>query len=173
METFPYYVEDFNTDALGIVEGYQLVQDHDPFAVLPEILAETNNPEIHGLLQAGNPDMSEDEEPPSEEWIQSSEGDYFYTDGQGNVYPIEREGTMEDDNVGWPSTPQLSSSEFSHEGEVVDEARDGDANESYIMYHEVQHWSPAPGIGIHPVDVAGPFPALSPLDGAPFGDGGG
>jgi hypothetical protein len=148
------------------------VQDHDPFAVLPEILAETNYPEMHGLLQVGEPYLSEDEETPAEEWTHSSEGDYFYTDGQGNVYPIDREGAAEDDNVAW-STPQLASSEFSHEEKVVEEERDGDANESYIMYHEVQHWSPAPGIRIHPVDVAGPFPALSTLDGAPFGDGGG
>lgn len=157
-ETSTYYFTESNNDAPVTVEDYELVAEHNPSAVLPEISVGPNY-------------LSEDEEPPSEDWTHSSEGDYFYTDGQGNVYPIEREGLVEDDNAAWISAPQIASSEFSHEEEAMEEGRDGNANESYIMYHEVQHWSPAPGSHIHPADVAGPFQTLSPLD-APFDDWG-
>lgn len=157
-ETSTEYFNNFNNGALVTVDDYELVAEHNPSAALPEV-------------SVGPHYLSEDEEPPSEEGTHSSEGDYFYTDGQGNVYPIEREGLVEDGNAAWPSTPQLASSEFSHGEEVREERRDGNANESYIMYHEVQHWSPAPGSHIHPADVSGPFQTLSPLD-APFDDWG-
>ncbi|KAG7285220.1 hypothetical protein NEMBOFW57_009841 [Staphylotrichum longicolle] len=105
-ETSTEYFNDVINNALVSVDDYELVAEHKPSAVLPEV-------------SVGPHYLSEDEEPPSEEGTHSSEGDYFYTDGQGNVYPIQREGLVEDDTAAWPSTPQLASSELSHGEETL------------------------------------------------------
>jgi hypothetical protein len=87
----------------------------------------------------------EDEDP--REWNQSSEGDYFYTDGQGNVYPIDRLEVHENDYFAeWQSTYEddFSGIDEEYPEEEFEEQDDISVNEeTYIMYHEVQqHWAP-------------------------------
>ncbi|KAK4038692.1 hypothetical protein C8A01DRAFT_47716 [Parachaetomium inaequale] len=167
----PVYVDDFDFDsgALVAMENYGLVADHDQYAVFPETLPGPDYPELGALGQAGESYMAEGGEPASDEWTHSSEGDYFYTDGQGNVYPIEREAVSEDDQINWPSTPQLVGSDgFSQQpDEETEEYWIGGANQTYIMYHE--DWSPDPGVYIRADDAADqqflrPHPDDAPLD---------
>ncbi len=165
-ETLPHYLDDLDSEALIFAENYGLIdQDNSPYDVLLELSPESSYPEVAGQLPVEKPYMLEDGEPSSDDWTRSSEGDYFYTDGQGNVYPVERQEIPEDEPADWPSTPQLVDSEgFDHEEDEGEVPWDEGVNEAYIMYHEVQHWSAVPGVQIHPVDGAGRFPPLPPLD---------
>jgi hypothetical protein len=168
LETPSWYIDDFGSGGL-IVEDFELAADHDPYDALPEVLDDPDHLELGDLLQV-EPYMSEDAEFPPDEWTGSSEGDYFYTDGQGNVYPIERQAAPEDDQVDWPSTPQLLNSEgLDHTvDENQEEDWDGGGHQTYIMYDEMQHWPPTPGVHIHARDDQ-PYQLPHPDDG-PFRD---
>ncbi|KAK4154257.1 hypothetical protein C8A00DRAFT_42920 [Chaetomidium leptoderma] len=172
LETSPHCMEDFDSNVLIDREDYELVAEpDDDYSGLPEVLPELNHHEAGSFLQTGEFRVSEERELSLDEWTHSSEGDYFYTDGQGNVYPVDREAVPEDGRIDWPSTPQLLNSEvFSHEEEEeeVEVLWDGDANQTYIMYHEVQPWPPLPEAHIHAEDAAGQLRSLPHLDDAPF-----
>jgi hypothetical protein len=168
----PVYADDFDFDSgvLVAMENYDLVADHDQYPMFPELLPGPDYPEIEALAQVGESYMSEDEQPAPDEWTHSSEGDYFYTDGQGNVYPIEREAVSEDDQMDWPSTPQLVGADGSSQqpDEETEEYWIGGANRTYIMYHE--DWSPDPGVHNH-ADDDGDQPFLRRYtDDAPLSD---
>lgn len=163
----PYYIDDLDDNDLVDTESYDLMVDYDSYATLPEVLPGPIHPEIGSPLQAGESRMLDDGEPSTDQWTHSSEGDYFYTDGQGNVYPIERQTGPEADQIDWPSDPQLGGSgEFYHEDEdELEEHWDRSANQAYIMYHEAQHWPPAAGVHMHSEDVPDqPFPLPQPDD---------
>ncbi|KAL2019134.1 hypothetical protein VTK56DRAFT_10085 [Thermocarpiscus australiensis] len=61
------------------------------------------------------PDISEDaivsfevdDGGPPSDLTNSSEADYFYTDGHGNIYPIDSHALPEPDEVAWPPDQQL------------------------------------------------------------------
>ena len=172
-ETFPHYIDNFDSESLIFAGNHDLTEHNDPYDVLPEGSDESNYLEVASLLPTEQPYMLEDGEPSSDDWTHSSEGDYFYTDGQGNVYPVERQEVPEDEPADWPLTPQLVDSEgFDHEEDEGEASWDESVNEAYIMYHEVQHWSAVPGVQIHAVDGAGRFPPLPPPDDEPFDDWG-
>jgi hypothetical protein len=168
LETTLWYLDDFGSDAL-VMEDLELVADNDPYDALPGVLDEPDDLEMGNFLPV-EPYTLEGADFPSDEWAASSEGDYFYTDGQGNVYPIEKQAAPEDDQVDWPSTPQLLSSEGLDHGKNEDpeEHWGGGENQTYIMYHEVQHWSPMPGFHICAQDDQ-PYRPPHPDD-APFRD---
>ena len=173
VETLPHYTDDFDSETLIFGGDYDLTEQDDPYAVLPGVSDESSYLEVAGLLPIEQPYMLEDGEPSSDNWTHSSEGDYFYTDGQGNVYPVERQEAPDDEQADWPSTPQLVDSEgFDHAEDEGDVPWDESVNEAYIMYHEVQHWSAVPGVQIHAVDGPGRFPPLPPPDDEPLNDWG-
>ena len=152
-------------------ENYDLVADYGHDWALPGAFVELDQPDV-GFLPTPQPYMHGDgEEPLSDELTPSSEGDYFYTDGQGNVYSVERHDVPDDHRhhrLEWPSSPQPAPSEgFTDEEDVEVEDWDPSPDETYIMYHEVQHWPPEPGAPIHAVD-AGHF--LLPPPPHPNGD---
>jgi hypothetical protein len=151
------YIDDLDDTAFAVMESYDLAVDHDPYVTLPEVLPGPIHPEAGSPLQPGELRMLEEGAPPSDEWTHSSEGDYFYTDGQGNVYPIERQAVPEADQIEWTLDPQFpNSDEFYHEDE--DELEDRGASQTYIMYHEAQHWPP-----MHAENVPDqPFPLPHP-----------
>jgi hypothetical protein len=143
------------------MEYYELMAGQDPYIELPgEVLDDPDFPESHGLPHINEPDGVDDSELSSDDWTDSSEADYFYTDGHGNVYPVETHAVPETDEVGWLSTPQLVESEGFNHGEM-EIYGDENANQTYIMYHEVQQWCPASGALR---DAAGQAWPLSHLD---------
>lgn len=173
IETLPHYIDDFESEGPIFAGKNDLTEHDEPYDVLPGVSDESNYLEPVGLLPTEQPYMLEDGEPSSDDWTRSSEGDYFYTDGQGNMYPVERQEAPEDEQADWPSTPQLVDSEaFDHAEDEGEAPWDESVNEAYVMYHEVQHWSAVPGVQIHPVDGAGRFPPLLPLDNEPLDDWG-
>ncbi len=173
-DILPHYPDDFNNDAFVLAEDYDMGTSYDSYPGLPKAPIWPDDIETAVPLQASESGWSEDEKPPSDEWTHSSEGDYFYADGQGNVYPVEKHEVPEDENAGWSPTSQFTGSERFDCEENEDEQGPWDegANEGYIMYHEVQHWPSAPGAHIHAVDGAGQFTLLPSLDDEPFDDWG-
>ena len=150
-----------SNDALVDMEYYELMADQDPYIELPgEVLDDPDFPESHGLPHINEPYGVDDGELSSDDWTNNSEADYFYTDGHGNVYPVETHAVPEADEVGWLSTPQpVESGGFNHgEMEIYG---DENVNQRYIMYHEVQQWCPTSGAL---QDAAGQAWPLSHLD---------
>jgi hypothetical protein len=161
------YIDGLDDTALSVMESYDLVADDDPYVTLPEVLPGPVYPEAGSALQPGELHLLEQGGPSSDEWTHSSEGDYFYTDGQGNVYPVERQAVPKADQIEWTSDPQLSdSNEFYHEDEgELEEHWDGGAKQTYIMYHEAQHWPPVAGLHMRAEDVLDqPLPLPYPDD---------
>ncbi|KAK4122693.1 hypothetical protein N657DRAFT_574972 [Parathielavia appendiculata] len=171
LEASPPYIEDFDSDALVTMAHYEPVPNQDPYAALPENQADPDEPVMDDsllVLEPYNPDVGASS---SDGWMRSSEAEYFYTDGQGNVYPIEREIVREDHQIDWPSTPQLlGSDEFDHGNEEdPEEGLDGSINRTYIMYDGGQPWPPLSGVHIHTEDDL-PYPLAPYLGDAPFND---
>lgn len=107
---------------------------------------------------------------PLDDWTASSEGDYFYTDGHGNIYPVGRSDTLEASEVEWPSDTRLTEPDgFGHEIEEELQLQvDENANGRYIMYNEVQYRVPDPGTPDLVLGAAGQSFLRSHLDGAPW-----
>jgi hypothetical protein len=149
------YVDGLDDTALSVMESYDLAADDDPYDTLLEVLPGPVYPEAGSPLQPGELQILEQGGPPSDEWTQSSEGDYFYTDGQGNVYPVERQAVLRADQIEWTSDPQLPDSNgFYHEDEgELEEDWDGGAKQTYIMYHDAQHWPPVAWAHMRAEDV--------------------
>jgi hypothetical protein len=168
--TLTHYVSDFDSSAIISMENNELLVDFDGYSISPEALFEPPHPGADVLPQLGKPSLFDDGVPPADECFSSSEGDYFYTDGKGNVFPIDRHVAQDTDETEWPATPQLINSEgISYEADEVEgEQWDANAHATYIMYHEVQHWPPVPGARIDAEDVAGQPWMLLHLDDAPF-----
>jgi hypothetical protein len=157
------YVDGLDDTALAVMESYDLVADHDPYVTLPEVLPGSLHPEGGSALQPDEFHVLEGG-PSSDEWTHSSEGDYFYTDGQGNVYPVERQAVPEADQIECTLDPQfLNSNEFYHENEdELEEHWDGGANQTYIMYHEAQHWPPMHADNVPDQPFPLPHPGYAP-----------
>ncbi len=162
METPPDCADGSNGDVFDTAENYDLWADYDHDSALLEGFQ--LEPLEIGLLPTPPPYMyGGDEEPLSDGLMPSSEGDYFYTDGQGNIYGVERHDVPQDHQLEWPSSPQHAASEgFTEEEDIEVEDWDPSPNETYIMYHEVQHWPPEPGLHIHAVDAGHFLPPPPP-----------
>jgi hypothetical protein len=169
---FPLSIDDFTNGTFIAAGDYDLVASCDAYTALPKPHLGPDPSGVVGLPQASEADWSEELEPLSDGWTDSSEGDYFYADGQGNVYPVKKQ----DDLADWSPASQLIGSEGlddEEEGEEEDEIPwDEGVNEAYIMYHEVQDWFPEPDDDIHAVDGAGQFALFPTLDDEPFDDWG-
>ncbi|KAK3898491.1 hypothetical protein C8A05DRAFT_47215 [Staphylotrichum tortipilum] len=167
LDTPVYYADEPPGGVFDTAGDYELVADYGHHSALPETFVELDHSEIGHLADSQPYGFEDGEDTPLDELMLSSEGDYFYTDGQGNVYSVERHEVPEDHQIEWQSSPPVASSEgFSDEEDIQVEDWDGSPNEAYIMYHEVQHWPPEPGVHIHAVD-AGHFllpPPLHPDD---------
>ncbi|KAK3297643.1 uncharacterized protein B0H64DRAFT_457970, partial [Chaetomium fimeti] len=152
------------------MESYGLEPDYDPYVVFPGAPFETGHLEIDTLLQMDESYMSSDQVSPSDDWTHSSEGDYFYTDGQGNVYPIEKQENSEGDHsIDWPSASQLVDSDgYSQQhDEDLEELWDQAANQAYIMSYE--DGFPVSGVHTRPNDAINqpflpPYPDDTPHD---------
>ncbi|KAL1839616.1 hypothetical protein VTJ49DRAFT_1319 [Mycothermus thermophilus] len=145
----PHHFDGFSEYHL-VAGEYGTFADDEQELNLPESLSSTIYAN-QNHIQEDEASILEDEGP--SEGMQSSEGDYFYTDGQGNVYEIDKPAVHEDESVAeWPSTPQLGFDvleqedveDFEEEFEEFEESDDG-AEETYIMYDEVEHWAPIQG----------------------------
>ncbi|EAQ86625.1 hypothetical protein CHGG_07878 [Chaetomium globosum CBS 148.51] len=162
------YVDEDGSGTFAAMEGYSLEPDCDPYVAFPGFFPEAAHLGIDAVLQADESYIPAEGVSPPDDWTHSSEGDYFYTDGQGNVYPIERENS-EDDQIDWPPVPQLVDSDGY--GQQQDEEWKGywgqGANQAYIMPHE--DGLPDFGVHIHPDDAANQ-PFLPPYsEDAPLG----
>ena len=163
------YIDGSDDTALSVMGSYDLVADDDPYVTLPEVLPGPVYPEAGSPLQPGELHVLEQGGASSDEWTHSSEGDYFYTDGQGNVYPVERQAVPRADQFEWTSDPQLpDSNEFYHEDEDErEEYWEGGAKQTYIMYHEAQQWTPVAGEHMRAEDVLDRPVSLPSPDDAP------
>ncbi|KAK4142979.1 uncharacterized protein C8A04DRAFT_29379 [Dichotomopilus funicola] len=81
---------------------------------------------------------SDIEAPSSNGVLQSSEGDYFYTDGQGNVIPVEKQDVSEYQPDEWVSPHKLEEcDDFSEDWEEeIEEDVDEVEENGYHMYDE-------------------------------------
>ncbi|KAH6850907.1 hypothetical protein B0I37DRAFT_429233 [Chaetomium sp. MPI-CAGE-AT-0009] len=132
------YLDEDGSKTPTAMEGYGLELDYEPYAIFPGGLLETGHRETDNLLHVDESYIPGDGGLPLEDWTHSSEGDYFYTDGQGNVYPIERQEDSEGDQISWPSAPQLVDSDgySQQQDEDLEELWDQDANQTYIISRE-------------------------------------
>ncbi|GAB1313253.1 hypothetical protein MFIFM68171_03463 [Madurella fahalii] len=125
-----------------LMEGdNQVIVGHDPYADCQQELCDSEFLGVYGCLRADEPYGVEDSEQSTADYTDSSEADYFYADGQGNVYRIGRPDVPDPEAFSCPQDPPFPESHgLSDEGrqEMVVYG-DADANETYIMYHEVQH----------------------------------
>ncbi|KAK4101509.1 hypothetical protein N658DRAFT_425720 [Parathielavia hyrcaniae] len=164
-EMAPPYIEDVGSDAFIIMEHYDPVADHELYAASPETLADPDEPQMDDSLPILEPYMPDNAASSSDGWMRSSEGDYFYTDGYGNVYPVEKEPVPENHQIDWTPTPQLLDSEGLEYGE--DEDAEGGLfvgeNRTYIVHDEGHPWSPSTQLLVHTPDDL-PYP-LAPHPG--------
>jgi len=132
------------------IEDHDFPEGQESYGGSFEVFAEPGLAEIGACEWTSNPYMLGNEAPSSCELTPSSEGEYFYTDGQGNVYPIEREAVAEDVQTDLASTTQPADHDDSNQqqDEEIEGYCFGDPCQAYIMYQEDQ--SP---------DVAGHIPA--------------
>ncbi|KAK4241061.1 hypothetical protein C8A03DRAFT_12617 [Achaetomium macrosporum] len=165
--TPPYYPHGFSSNVVIEEESYELVTDYDTYTI-PGTFSEPNFPEPDDFPHTGESYSADDGEQSSEEDTHGSEGDYFYADGQGNIFPIERHAVRGPGEVGWPIIPPVTEPEgFTREDEETAMPWDESPNEQYIMYHEVEHWPPVRGALMLP-EAAEPPLLLSQFDDTPF-----
>lgn len=168
LETPTTYMDEDGGETFAAMEGYGLEPGYEPYVAFPGDLPEATEFEMDGLLPLEEPYMPTDGLSSPDDWTHSSEGDYFYTDGQGNVYPVEKENS-EDDHLDWAPAPQLVDSDgYSQQQEEDWEGYWGqDANQAYIMSHEDR--LPDSGVHILPDHAANqlfllPYPDDAPPD---------
>lgn len=137
-----------SNNVLGDMEYHGLNAGYDGYELFEEEVYDDDFPEAY-VEELGEADYVE---PPSDDWTNSSEGDYFYTDGHGNIYPVESHDALQADEVHWPPIEQLVELEESGNEEVEDVVlyADENPNQTYIMYDEAQHCPIPPGASIHP-----------------------
>ncbi|KAK3387125.1 hypothetical protein B0H63DRAFT_150130 [Podospora didyma] len=58
----------------------------------------------------------EDRTSSDDDWLDDAEADYFYTDGQGNFYPVERQQSLELGELERPLSPQPSAYDSESDG---------------------------------------------------------
>ncbi|KAL2185144.1 hypothetical protein L209DRAFT_691579 [Thermothelomyces heterothallicus CBS 203.75] len=120
---------------LPTTEHHDLAESFGLSGGLSEVLFEPAVPEIGVLEETSDSYALEDGVPSSDNLTLSSEGDYFYTDGQGNVYPIAREAVAEDGQTEWLSTQLTDPYDFSQtQGEELEEHWLGNPGQTFIMY---------------------------------------
>ena len=106
------------------------------------------------------------------DWISSSEGDYFYADGLGNVIPVEKHTALEEDEISWAEDEIKHKEPYDQHGIGIsaneDSEVDLDENEdrAYIMYDE-QEWLPAHEVPYRDQDQG---PSFQPLPPHPYDD---
>lgn len=168
--TYTHYTNDTASIALVAAEHYDPLMDLS--SVSPEPASEQMLPATTGLLQPSEVYHPLEDEglQLAHQWADSSEGDYFYADGQGNVYTLGTHAIQDADHAAepeWPSTPQPISSDVNDGADVP---WDDVTNAGYIMHHEVQGWPPVPGPHADPENAADQPWVLPASDDAPFGN---
>jgi hypothetical protein len=162
------YADEDGRGTFVAMEGYGLEPAYERYVALPGDFPEANHFKMDALLQVGESHTPTDGLSSPDGWTHSSEGDYFYTDGQGNVYPIDRENS-EEDQIDWAPAPQLVDSDgYSQQQDEDWEGYWGQgANQAYITSHE--DGLPDSGVHILPDDATNQ-PFLLPYpDDAPSG----
>ncbi|KAK4190018.1 hypothetical protein QBC35DRAFT_544117 [Podospora australis] len=108
-----------------------------------EMLAEVDNEDTGSHLPTYVPFEELEDEPSAVEITDSSEGDYFYTDGYGNIIPFHEPPMSYQEEPGWEQRLQQAGSleHEDHEYRQMDELEDEELEQRYIMYHEMQHWA--------------------------------
>ncbi|KAK4132866.1 hypothetical protein BT67DRAFT_383879 [Trichocladium antarcticum] len=146
-----------HNDSLVDMGSYTLMAEHGLYSEMAEEVL--NDPaffETHGWPHSNESYEMGDGELSSDDGTNGLEADYFYTDGHGNVYPVETRAVLEADEIEWPSTPQpLELFGFNHDAEEVELYADENTTQPFIMYHEVQQWPIASGVPVHTQDAAG------------------
>jgi hypothetical protein len=106
------------------------------------------------------------------DWISSSEGDYFYADGLGNVIPVEKHTALKKDEISW-ADDEIEHEEpygqpdigiFAHGDNEID--LDENEDQAYIMYDE-QNWFLAHEAPYQDQDQG---PSFHPLPPQPYDD---
>lgn len=122
--------------------GYQPATGYDGDLDYQQELHEPELPDAYDFLDTDGPCGVGDSEESPEECTDSSEADYFYADGYGNVYRIEKPTVPSSVEFCWPSSPLLVETEnVNNEGRQEIAGGGGeDVNETYIMYDEMQQW---------------------------------
>lgn len=146
-----------HNDPLVDMGSYTLMTEHGLYSEMAEeVLNDPDFFETHGLPHSNESYETGDGELSSDDGTNGLEADYFYTDGHGNVYPVETRAVLEADEIEWPSTPQpLELEGFNHDAEEVELYADENTTQPFIMYHEVQQWPIASGVPVHTQDAAG------------------
>lgn len=135
-ENTPIYEADENY--FSTTERHDPAEDFDMSGGVLEVLSEPALPQI-GMLAEETSDsyILGDGAPSSDNLTLSSEGDYFYSDGQGNVFPIVGEAAADDSQSEWLSTQATDHYIFSQtEGEELGEQWLGNPDQTFIMYQE-------------------------------------
>ncbi|KAK4247131.1 hypothetical protein C7999DRAFT_41557 [Corynascus novoguineensis] len=127
-----------NVNLFTAIEDHDVPEGQESYGGSFEVFAEPDLAEIGACGWTSDRYMLENEAPSSCELTPSSEGDYFYTDGQGNLYPIEREAVAEEVQTDWASTTQPAGHDDSsqQQDEEIDGYCFGDPCQAYIMYQE-------------------------------------
>jgi hypothetical protein len=163
----PYYAHVFNSNVAIEEERYEPGTGFDTYG-FPGALSGPDFPELDDPRDAGESYTSEDGEQSSDDGTHGSDGDYFYADGQGNVYPIERHVVPGPGEIGWPASPQgTEAGRFTREDQETAMSWNESANEQYIMYHAEEHW---PLVGEAPMlpEAAEQSLLLPQFDDGPF-----
>ncbi|KAJ4306924.1 hypothetical protein N0V88_000296 [Collariella sp. IMI 366227] len=169
-EAQPAHISNLASGSWVVMGSQELMMEDDPYTSFDEVY---HGPDLleDDAMPYATASMALDDGPSSGQGLPSSEGDYFYTDGQGNVYAIEKPSAPGTEVAEWPSTPQFVDSEglcYEEEEEEEETHGDGDANEAYIMYHEMQHWQPLSDVLVHAANTTNEAPPLPFFDGTPF-----
>lgn len=135
------HTDDLHSNAL--MEGdYQVILGHNPYAGHQQEFCAPQLPGTYGCLRADEPCGAEEGQQSSEDCTDGSEADYFYADGHGNIYRIERPDAPDSEQFSCPSNRPFAENDGHSDGGEQETVAygDEDANETYIMYHEVQDW---------------------------------
>ncbi|KAK3304314.1 uncharacterized protein B0T15DRAFT_236431 [Chaetomium strumarium] len=128
-------------------ESFELATGFDTYGLPGTFFEPDSPPELEHIRHTAESYTSEDAAQSSDDGTHRSEVDYFYADGQGNVYPIERHAVPGSGEVGWPVIPEVTEAEgCTREDEETATSWDESPNEEYIMYHEREHWPLAGGV---------------------------
>ncbi|KAK0747552.1 hypothetical protein B0T21DRAFT_397886 [Apiosordaria backusii] len=103
-----YYLPTMNqtTDYYDVPEGNY---DHDD----DEYYEDDSSSDTDSLPGCSSADV---EPIPSDDWLGSSEGDYFYTDGFGNVVSLPQDSdTGEPEGVDWDRSSSVDTMDFEHD----------------------------------------------------------
>ncbi|KXX82043.1 hypothetical protein MMYC01_200944 [Madurella mycetomatis] len=120
---------------------YQVILGHNLHPNHQQEFCDPQLPGAYDCLRADEPCGAEESQQSSEDCTDGSETDYFYADGHGNLYRIERPNAPDSEQFRCPSN-RFFAENASHSddgGQEMVVYGNEDANETYIMYHEVQH----------------------------------